>query len=740
MDIIYLFRVLLRRKWIILFSFIIGLTGGVAFTFFIPKQYSSTAQYSTGLYRTQKVSLQLNEMFDFGQMDYRLNNVIETFRSPIVLGMMSYDLLLHDLESPRPFRVLNEKQKKDSAFVKADFAGTKAILKEKLGSLRLLSTYVPQEKKVTDILDLYDYGPLAILEKITVERVPKTDYINVSFASENPELSAYVVNMIGIKFKEFYNSLTTTSTKESLVKLDSLRAAKRKEVDDLRNRLQAYRAKIGTPNLGDAATAAMSGYQSLTEELTNQEAALNSYKQKLNSINEQLAALNTNSGTDAAQAIAKGKNETEWLALRRANEILATQLAQKGGSDPDIQSKIDANTNKMILLRPSTTQQPVTPGQTPAEKKDALIKSKLEMETDINIATENIAMYRTRVDEFHRTAFSGGGEEVIAHAYENDLATAEKDLEKYNSTLFASQDFDVSPDFNFKPTIIGQPPIKAEPTHRILIVSIAGLAMFFIACLFLIILELLDSSLRTPTIFQKETHLNVVSVVGDMDFRRKPLKEYLDAGIQNNREHSSSPFIQNLRKLRYEIESRGKKVILVTSPKSQEGKSTIMESLAYTFSMSKKKVLLIDANFSNNTLTREFSAVPTLENFHLNGQDNGMDKIWGITTLTSITNTDIVGCGEGNYTPSEILPPNNLFSNINKIVQHYDFILIEGAALNDHADSRELAEYAEGIVAVFSAKNSIHESDKEAIQFLNTSGNKFIGVVLNMVDEDNFDL
>src|SRR6516164_1455083 len=249
MDIIYLFRVLLRRKWIILFSFIIGITGGVAFTFFIPKQYSSTAQYSTGLYRTQKVSLQLNEMFDFGQMDYRLNNVIETFRSPIVLGMMSYDLLLHDLESPRPFRVLNEKQKKDSAFVKADFAGTKAILKEKLGSLRLLSTYVPQEKKVTDILDLYDYGPLAILEKITVERVPKTDYINVSFASENPELSAYVVNMIGIKFKEFYNSLTTTSTKESLVKCDSLRPAKRKEVDDLRNRLQAYRAKIGTPNL-----------------------------------------------------------------------------------------------------------------------------------------------------------------------------------------------------------------------------------------------------------------------------------------------------------------------------------------------------------------------------------------------------------------------------------------------------------------------------------------------------------
>ena len=72
------------------------------------------------------------------------------------------------------------------------------------------------------------------LKKLTVERVPKTDYINVSFSSENPELSAYVANKIGVKFKEFFSSLTSTNTKESLYKLDSLRESKRREVDTLR--------------------------------------------------------------------------------------------------------------------------------------------------------------------------------------------------------------------------------------------------------------------------------------------------------------------------------------------------------------------------------------------------------------------------------------------------------------------------------------------------------------------------
>ena len=119
-----------------------------------------------------------------------------------------------------------------------------------------------------------------ILGKFTVESVPKTDYINVSFSSENPELSAYVSNKIGVKFKEFFSSLTSTNTKESLYKLDSLRESKRREVDTLRIRLQRFRDKIGTPNPGDAATAAMSGLQELTSHQTAQQANLNDYQAK----------------------------------------------------------------------------------------------------------------------------------------------------------------------------------------------------------------------------------------------------------------------------------------------------------------------------------------------------------------------------------------------------------------------------------------------------------------------------
>jgi len=596
-------------------------------------------------------------------------------------------------------------------------------------------------------MNLYDYNEAAILKKLVIDRIPKTDFLSISFSSENPQLSAYVVNAIGVKFREFYNSITANNTKESLNKLDSLRESKRKEVEDLRKKLQDFREKIGTPNPGDAATAAMSGYQELSSSLTQQQAILNDYKQKLNSVIDQLAALNSVSSSPASTSTSNNNNADEILILRKTNEALATQLAQKGGNDPEIQNKIDANVNKIIQLRSASTGGiPATPGaatpaQKLAERKEELIRQKLELESDIVSTNENIEMYKARVEQFRKIAFSGGGQEVVARAYENDLETAQKDLDKYNSSLFASQDIDVSPDFNFKQTVLGQPAIRPEPSHGVLIVSIAGLSMFFIACLFIIILELLDASLRTPTIFQKETKLNVLAVINKIDLQRRTLNDYFDFNSSSDRENTSNDFIENLRKLRFEIEHSGKRTILIASAKPLEGKSTILEALAYTFSMSRKKVLLIDANFSDNALTREFSAKPALESFSLNPADNNaMDKIWSITTLTSITNTDIIGCNMGNYTPSEILPPNNLIEHLDKVIQHYDFILMEGAALNNHADSKELATYAEGIIAVFSAKNSIGESDKESIEFLKGSKDKFIGAVLNNVDEQNLDL
>ena len=737
MHIIYLLKVLVRRKWTIMFCLVLGIVGGLLFRLAKPREFVSTAQYSTGFSQTQKVSLQLTEIFDVNQIDFRINNVIETFKSPIVLAMTAYDLLLHDLDNEHPFRYLSAKEKADSSYRKADIPKAKAILSEKLSTGKLLTTYDPQDKMVRDLLGIYGYDEDNILGNLTVTNVPKTDYINVSFSSENPELSAYVSNQIGVKFKEFYSSLTSTNTKESLYKLDSLRESKRREVDTLRIKLQRFRDKIGTPNTGDAATAAMSGLQELTSQQTAQQANLNDYKQRLSSVIEQLRELNSNSPTSTTPL--PSNHGDEILQLRRTNEDLASKLALKGGVDASLQRQIDDNTNKINQLNRGSSAQQVNSGVRSEERRQQLIKDKLDLQSAIASTMDNIELYKSRVEQFRKIAFSGGGQEVIANAYLNDLTIAQHDLEKYNSSIFASQDIDVSPDFNFKQILRGQPPIKPEPAKGLFIISIAGLSMFFLAILFIIILELLDFSLRTPSIFKKETQLNVLSTVGQIQLDKKSLNEYFDLNLLSARDEDAITYIESQRKLRFEIERSGKRIILFTSTKPQEGKTVIMESVAHTFSMSKKKVLLIDMNFNNNTLTRDFSARPTLISFNLEDGEN-ISKVLDITSPTNIPNIDVIGCDEGNFSPSEILPENNLLKHLDKLKQLYDFILIEGPALNTHADSKEILDYAEGVVLVFSARNTVQESDRESIAYLKSNRGKLIGAVLNNFDEQNQDL
>src|ERR1035438_7574375 len=179
MDLTYLFRALLRKKWIIIMSAFLGAGIGVVFTIFQKKSYVSNAQYTTGFSQTEKkVSLSLTEILDVNQVDSRVTTIIETFHSPTVLGMLAYDLLLHDLESSHPFRTLTVKQKKDTIYKTANIEKAKRILRDKLSSMQLLTTYEPDEKKVWDLIGLGGYGEYALTKKLTVERIPHTDYLN----------------------------------------------------------------------------------------------------------------------------------------------------------------------------------------------------------------------------------------------------------------------------------------------------------------------------------------------------------------------------------------------------------------------------------------------------------------------------------------------------------------------------------------------------------------------------------
>jgi Mrp family chromosome partitioning ATPase len=737
MDLLYLLYSLLRKKWIILACTFTGLIAGFVFFMFRPKEYVSLAQYSTGFTMEQKVKIKQEESFNLYEIDIRFSNVAVAFASDKVLGMLAYKLMLHDLEDPVPFRQLTEKQKKDKAFVNADIAKVKQILRDKIAKLELLNSYNADEKMAMDLVRLYGYDSESTMRQLNLKRVERTDFINIFASSENPYLSAYMANTAGEQLIRFFNEIYGARTQTASGKLVNLVDDKKRIVDSLTTRLKAFRDKIG-PTTGEAkATAAMAVVQDLYGKYQEAFREVNKLRAELKAVEEQLAGLTPeNTNTSASSS-----NNREILRLQNRNIELDKQKAN-AESDEDkkkIQDEIDGNTAKIIQLTGSKGPDRSKDIDRKNTRRDDLISRKIELQQEIIAAENSRDQFLADKNRYENMIGQGGGDAVVLNEMERDLQLASKEYEGLRQSLQASLDLNVNPENSFKQTLVGMPADKPNPSRRLIISGLAGFLMFFFSSFIILLLEFLDNSYKTPTIFQRNTKMKLLTSLNSLELKKKDLQYYLQQN-ENDGDPDKRLFLENLRKLRFELENSGKKVFLVTSTRPKEGKSVLIEALATSFSMSKKKVLIIDANFSNNTLTEKFSAKPALESFSVNGQPNALDKILSVTGATTIPNTEIIGCNEGDYTPSEILPKNHLLESIDKLAANYDIVLIEAASLNNHADAKELAKYADGIVAVVAATSAQGQSDKESIEYLKTTGSKFVGAVFNNVQKDNMDL
>jgi Mrp family chromosome partitioning ATPase/uncharacterized protein involved in exopolysaccharide biosynthesis len=742
MDLLYLLYSLLRRKWIIIGCTVIGLIAGFVFTLFKEKTYGSVAQYSTGFTMEKEVSIKDNAGINIYEIDLQFSNAIETFKSPKVMNMLSYKVLLHDLEDLKPFRTLNEEKKNTNEYKLVNVEQAKQILRRKITTMDLLNPFDPEEKKVFDLMYLYGYAPEYLQGKITIFRADRTDYLVILCRSEHPELSAFVANTIGQQFIRFFNSIYGLRSQESAAKLDSLASSKKRTVDSLTETLKAFRIKIGTPNVADRASAAMTVVQSVTSNYQQEQAKLNNLRGELRSVESQLRDIGNQSLSTGNGGVVN--NNAAIRALEIENQNL--EIQKNGKSDEEIKKlddQIEGNIKKIAQYKSSgssTADRQLRQNRTQTRQED-LVARKSDLEQQILAAENNVRLFGDQKNYYDEITKTGGGDQVILDAQERDLRIASQEYEQLKKSLQSTLDLDINPQNNFKQILVAQPAYMAEPSRRSMVLGLCGMLMLFLSSFIIIALEFFDSSFKTPTIFQRNTKLKMLSALNKLNLKKKTLSEHFketkDADASGT---EFGLFMENLRKLRFELANSGKKIFLVTSTRTKEGKSTVIEALANSLSLTKKRVLLVDANFSNNTLTQKFEAKPTLEQFSFAGQGNVIDKFWGITSMTTIPNTDLVGCSGGNYTPSEVLPKNNLFEHLPKIAESYDFVFVEGAALNNHADSKELAAWVDGIIVVFSAKSSFGQADKDAVQYLNSTGDKFVGTVLNNVEAYNMEL
>src|SRR5882672_1919036 len=156
MDLVYLFRVLLKRKWIIIGSALLASLIAWYFTRDEPKTYRSSTRISTGFAIQDEIKL--NDNFSIFDADVKFNNAINTLNSPSVITLLCYKLILHDFTSPNPFRRPAPNALQSSIYRNIDKEAARKIFEEKLETMSILTSYKPDEKQLLEFLNLYGYS------------------------------------------------------------------------------------------------------------------------------------------------------------------------------------------------------------------------------------------------------------------------------------------------------------------------------------------------------------------------------------------------------------------------------------------------------------------------------------------------------------------------------------------------------------------------------------------------------
>lgn len=739
MDILYILKVLWKKKlWLI----VIPMLSAIAAYFFslsLDEQYKSNSRIATG-YTTSEAIQVTDERANPREVDMNFSNMLTTMNSGICNNLVSYRLVLHDLDSPSiAFRKFENDP--DEPLSKENLEIARQTFHDKLKRLEPLNVDDPHADILLRTLDAYGYGYPYIKDKLLTYRVPDTDYIHVEFVSENPKLSAYAVNAFCEEFLRYFREIKTEGSTISVSFFEQLVEQKKKVLDEKSEMLKTFKATNNFVNLSDEGNSRVSQIAELEQQQDAIQSNIYGLNLQIDRYNRELEDIERGGGSDKANA--------RVVQLRERIARLNEQYLNSGST-----SRVLADS--LNMLRDQLRRELAAVSMGPDAYKEMTapeIRSKLN-DLKIERAKEEsrLVAVQSRLNSIRGSISGYASKEAVVAGLQADVDVASKEyLEAVNKYNEARNKLKASTS-TIRTLYKATPAAKPMDDNQLLIVIAAGFTTFCFTIFVIVLMEFLDTTLKHPNKFKRALGLPLAEILIRVDTQAINFNTLFD---YKTNDVELETFKEYVRKLRYQIETTNSKILLFTSCKRGEGKTFVIFTLAYVLSLVNKKVLIIDTNFKNNTLTRWLGAKkpnvkllekkPDQEMKLLTAPvgpttENHEEEAYELVINTRFRNVFLIGNNGGYDSPDEIISGRNFTRLLEVLAEEYDYIFLEGAALNEYSDSKELIKYADKVIPVFAADTSIGSLDKDSISFLKTLGKKLSGAILNKVELSNLKL
>ena len=289
-------------------------------------------------------------------------------------------------------------------------------------------------------------------------------------------------------------------------------------------------------------------------------------------------------------------------------------------------------------------------------------------------------------------------------------------------------------------------PSSPNYTTNTLIGMLAGLG---VAALVVIILELMNVSLRTEEDIARSCSYPVLASVPDMTAPAKGSRYYsygktdkeLDDDpilVGGKVSFAASEAYKLLRtKLQFSFADEGGcRVIGVSGALTGEGKSLSAVNLAYSFSQLGKRVLLIGCDLRRPTLADKIPVRknPGLSDF-LAGQTGADNLIQVCGMLDEEQAFHVIASGRTSPNPVELLSSSKMEKMLEQLRTRYDYIILDLPPVAEVSDALAVAKLTDGMLLVVRQNICDRGALAAAVRQFEFVDAKILGVVFNCVTE-----
>ncbi len=545
-----------------------------------------------------------------------------------------------------------------------------------------------------EFLDVY-YGTTDVQDVSVLAQMEK----NLALAKDRLEKSQ---NELSNYYKEHPELIARENDEEgsSLEYLES-----RSELADLRNRIARLKGSYSAKPLGMKNTEYYYwSHEILSRMAESDEAKANILRNQIQSLNENL--------NQAQSTYNPGHPKVEEIEIRlkqkysEIDEVYAALMNKLNGQESRLQQQMAANA--------------------PRRRARASVKVQLELERLVTNNTNNERTYDRLLTQFNRAKLSTG-----------------------------SEFFKVNIVDKARPALYEPPSLKG----RLIIAGIAAFILGFLPPLFVIGYNILFVRIWTQDDIKNFLNLKCL---GFVNYRK--VDGYLNLPLfgGSRREHNSlDPLLlyhgdshtledlESYRAIREECltyfseeKSGPALVLLTTSTRPGEGKSTCSSNLALSFARTGKKVLLIDAELRLGQIDIIFGkngelGLMDLLRKPISSIQDFLEECKQIIMKTDQENLDIVSKGKTDPSAAEMVGSEKLRAFIEWAKMAYDIVIIDTPPLAVTADPLALLNEVDGVVFVTRSGRTILSEARECIQSIRERKVR-VGVILNRASVSPF--